>query len=385
MVSLPRQIAMLFLLFYNLNNMDLEKVNYINRDNLHYDNGRKIHSFNKPFMIIISSRDPGKTSWFWCMAYQNFKEKGMKGILMCRQVVEITEAYLEDIENEINKFLEEDKQVKFNYAISTAKVNGYLDVFVEGELFFRVVALSIKMVRLKKMKVRKCGWIAQDEYIIDPRTQEKYLPNEAMRIKELYTTNNRTSFYEDKPIRMYILGNPYSLFNPLFVDFNVDTSKLKIGEILVGGNYVIDYYKMKQELRDFLLKKNPYYEFDEDYKGYALEGKPVNDVGLKIEASSPSNYHLSFVVRMSGKFIGVFKNNDLFSGDYYYCKEVDENYGSTKGRFAFDFKDLVEGTTLFSGEDKMAMAFFKRAIQKRKVTYSSVSIAYFIEELYQYI
>lgn len=356
---------------------------FINRDKLHYS-FRRIDSYNKPINIVISSREPGKTTNAWLdKCYKPFYLLGMTGIYILRQVTEITEAVIEDIENEINKFLPEDKQIHFTY--KKTFLNGYQDIYVDGKFFFRIVALSIKMTRLKKMKVRGCGWMLFDEFIIDPRTQEHYLPNEAMRIKELYTTNNRTSFYPDKPIKMYFLGNPYSLFNPLFVDLGVDTSKLKIGEILVGNNYVIDFYKMKPELREFILKKNPFYQFDEDYKGYAVDGKPINDVGLKIANKVPPGFRLRFSIRIASKNLGVFETTDYIYTDWYYVSEIADNYGSNKDKYSFDFKDLVEGTSLFSPQDKVFMSLFKKAIQKRKVSYSSVSVAYYIQEIYNYI
>ena len=364
--------------------MEQKKVKYINVDNLHYS-FRAIRGYQKPINIILSAREPGKTSSFWReIAYKQYYERGMKGILMVRQTVEISVQLIDDIENEINKFLSPSDQIKFEYKESSF-TSGIVDVSINGDLFFRIVSLSIKMVRLKKMKVPKCGWIVQDEFIIDPRTKEKYLTNEMMRIKELYTTNIRTRFSEDEPIYQYYLGNPYSLFNPLFVDLGVDTSKLKIGEKYVGKGFVIDFYKMKPELREHILKINPFYQFDEDYKAYALEGKAINDTNLKVSNVMPSGYVLKFICRFEGIYIGIFMSKELFYEDYYYAREIPKNYGSNKASYAFDFKELVNGTTLFNSIDRSQFTLFKRAIEKRKITYETITIAYYIQEIYNYL
>ena len=107
---------------------------------------------------------------------------------------------------------------------------------------------------------------------------------------------------------MYFLGKPYSLYNPIFVWLGIKPSKLKFGQILVGDNYVVEWYALLPELKAKILADNPLYEFDEEYKEYAFEGQPINDENIKT-APMPNDYHLRFVFKIEGKYIGIFQNN----------------------------------------------------------------------------
>ena len=50
-----------------------------------------------------------------------------------------------------------------------------------------------------------------DEYIINPKSGERYGKDEAFKIKEAYTTWRREC---DGVLKCYFLANPYSLYNP---------------------------------------------------------------------------------------------------------------------------------------------------------------------------
>ena len=62
----------------------------------------------------------------------------------------------------------------------------------------------------------------------------------------------------------------------------VDTKRLKPGAIVVGDNYVVQCYQMKEELKQKILAENPLYQFDNAYTKYAFEGKNVNDMNIII-------------------------------------------------------------------------------------------------------
>ena len=155
----------------------------IPRDKIHMS-WRPIDGLNKWLNFFMSPREPGKTdvTW-WEKIYCNWlKNKKPWGYLV-RQSVEITEQMIDDIQdNVINKW--STQSVSFQYTKGSFK-DGMCDVKINGELFFRVVSLSLPLRRLKLAKIPNIGGIFMDEYIIDPRTGEKYLPNEYFKIKEL--------------------------------------------------------------------------------------------------------------------------------------------------------------------------------------------------------
>lgn len=353
----------------------------IELDNLHYS-FRSIDGYDKPFNFCISAREPGKSTMFMLQKHYFLWRKDKAPLLyLVRNIVEITEGLITTIQDVIiNKFT--DDNVKFQYSKASMR-DGIVDIKVNGEMFIRIEALSITLRKIKQTILHNVRCIEFDEFIINPRQSEKYLPDEAMKFKELYTTNKRDRFDQSKPLKAYFLGNPYSLYNPYFVWLGVHPSSLKFGEIYVDGEYAIDYYKMKDELRAKILAENPTYQFDEDYRAYAFEGRAVLDKNIKL-GKLPLNYHLRFVFKMENKFIGVFQNNYWEDhADIYFCQFLSaKEISNRRVAYCFDFKDLINGCALLSNEDKNKFNKFKIAMRRRLVAFSSIDCYYLIEEIY---
>lgn len=352
----------------------------IPRDNIHWS-WRPIDGYNKPFNFGMSPREPGKTdcTW-WEKIYTSWYNNKTPWMYLVRQSVEITEAMIQDIEDTINKWSIE--EVKFKYTKGNFK-DGIVDVKIGDDLFFRVVSLSIPLRRIKLAKIPNIGGVFMDEYIIDPRTDEKYIKNEAFKIKEAYTTWRRS--YEGTGfLKCYFAGNPYSLFNPLFVDWNVDISKLRKGETYVGDTFTIHWGVLHPELKKMLLEKNPLYQFDEDYNQYALEGTAINDANIRV-GEMPKNYSLQFVLRYQKRNIGIFKNNYIDDMcDKYFCKFIDE-VSSRRCIYCFEFADMVDRTILLSLDEREKLKRFKESFRKRLVVFEDINVYYFIEEIYKNI
>ena len=347
-------------------------------DNLHYD-FRQIDGYNKPFNIIISPRELGKTTMAWVKkVYRPWQKNHKPWLYLTRNANEITDSLIADIEMNINKFNDE---ITLIYARGSLE-SGICDVFIEenGEkkLFFRMLALNIKLRKIKLSKIPNIGGVLMDEYIIDPKSGEKYLKNEEMKIKEIYTTYRRES---DGVLKMYFLGNPYSLYNPLFMWLNIDTRRLKPDTIIVGDEYVVQCAILGEELKKKILEENPLYQFDESYKMYAFDGLAVNDMNIRL-GSFPLNYQLKFVVRVNNINIGIFKNNYLIDReDRYYCKEV-KAFSMDRKIFAFDFTDVINKCVLVGMEERRRLENFRNAFRKRQVVFSNVNVYYLIEEVY---
>ena len=364
----------------------------LRRDAIHMS-WRPIDGFNKAINIYISPREPGKTdTTWWEKIYCGWLSDGRPWAYLVRQVVEITEAMVADIENIINKWSPE--PVELQYAKGAFK-DGIVDVKIKGRLFVRIIALSITLRRIKLAKIMDIGGVFMDEYIIDPKSQEKYLPNEYFKIKELYTTYRR-EFKGRGMMKMYFCGNPYSLFNPLFVGLGVDVAMLRKDEykedaggfwklvhhIYVGGEFAVEWGVLHPALRMMLLEKNPFYRFDEEYNQYALEGMAVNDRNIKL-AKLPKDFYLAFVLRMAGKNIGIFQNSyatDL--EDRYFCRFLDE-VSARRSIFCFDFSEMVERSILMSVDERMRLQRFKNAMRKRLVSFEDINVYYYIEEAYK--
>lgn len=349
----------------------------VKRDNLHFT-FREVDGYNKAFNFIISEREPGKsTALFNDKIYKKFIEEGKAAIVLVRNAVEITPAFIESMRTPIQKF--HDDPIVFTYKQGDFKT-GCVDVFIKGKRIMRILSMSLPLFRIKKLVITDISYIVMDEFIVNPRKGEKYLKDEAFTFSEIYTTFNRES---EKPLKCYFCGNPYSHYNPYFVWLNADTSKLKRGAILTGSNWIIQCYEMKEELREAILKKNPLFEFDNSYTKYAFGGQAINDQNIRLLNKLPIDYHLRFVFKVGEKYISVWENNYFNINNQYYCNFTTyEAISKKRDIICFDFADLVDRTSLLNLEDRFRFNRFKRAMQKRAIEFSSIECYYLIEEIY---
>lgn len=347
-------------------------------DNIHWE-PRKIDGYNKPHNFVMGPREPGKTTNMWVRKiYKQWKKNKKPWAYFVRSAVEICEAMIETIfAVNLNKFFDDNCEAQYTKG---AFKDGIVDIKINGELFIRIISLNIPLRRIKLATIPNIGGGFFDEYIINPKSGEKYIKDEAFKLKEAYTTYARES---DGMLKFYYTGNVYSLFNPLFLEWKVDTNKLKKGEFYVGDNFVIEWIKISAELRAFILEHNPTYAFDEEYAEYALEGTAINDVDIKV-ATLPPNYSLRFVFRISGKILGVYQNNFIEDlEDRYFVTLLSQNISPTRTIFCFEFSELVSRCALISREEANSLNHFKMAMRKRLVAFGDISAYYFSEEIYK--
>lgn len=348
-------------------------------DNLHYS-FRTIDGYNKALNFVMSPREPGKTTAMWYeKIYKQWKKNKKPWYVLVRNAVEITDAFIDTIADTIlNKFT--DDNVQLSYKSGDAK-GGIIDVYIGTDKFFRIVALSIKMKRIKQALLEDAAGAFMDEYIIDPQTGEKYLQGEAFKIQEAYTTWKR-GYHGKGMFKMYFCGNPYSLFNPLFVQWKVNVNKLKKDSFYVGEDFVIHWAVLNPKLKEKLLAENPFYKFDEQYTNYAVEGEAIQDANIKI-APFPNSYKLQFVFKYSNIFIGCYRNytyND--NEDKFYIKQLDKKEVVNKSILCFDFAEMIERSVLVGRDERLYLAIFKNAIRMRQVAFENINLYYMVKEIY---
>jgi len=346
-------------------------------DNLHYD-FRAIDGYNKAFCFILSPRELGKTTMCWLKKiYLKWKENKRPWIYLVRKSVEISEALIDSVfDTIINKFT--DDNVRPKYAKGSFK-EGIVDVYIGNEIFFRIVSLGIDLRRIKLAVLKNIGGVIMDEYIIDPKTKEKYTTNEAFKLKEAYTTWRREA---QGLLRVYILANPYSLYNPLFLSWNVDLSKLKRDSFYVGDTFVIHWAVLSEELREHLLEVNPLYQFDEDYNSYALDGNAINDKNIKL-GKLPQNYYLKYCFKVGEKYLGVYENSLFDMTQDKFFVQIQNTISQYRQVYCFDFNDLVEGTQILSKEERFNFSRLKDAIRTRRISFENINTYYLLLEVYE--
>ena len=344
---------------------------------------RAIDGYAKPFNFIMSAREWGKSTAFWLYRiFASWLSNGKPWIYLTRSCVEINDALIDTIfETNINKWI--DEPVKPQYKAQEFK-DGIVDVNIDGKPFIRIVSLSVKLRRIKLATLRNCGGVFMDEYIIDPRSGEKYLPGEAFKIKEAYTTWRREC---DGVLRCYFVGNPYSLFNPLFLDWEVDSSDLvkSKGGYLIGEHWLIRWANLPKGLIDHILEVNPLYKFDDAYTQYALEGNAINDMHIPLCKTQPEGYSLRFAIRSQGKLLGIYRSDEWKDGSFPFWVTFLDALSSKRTAWTFDLSEMVARTAYVGIEEKMRLSSFKDAMRLRNVSFSDVSAYYLMEEIFKMI
>lgn len=308
--------------------------------------------------------------------------------MLRRLISDITETYVSDIENVINKFLDDDKKIKLVFKKGSQK-EGIVDVSIkpaddstEAIPFFRVIALSNPMMRIKSLMYPNLGLLIFDEFICNTRLGEKYLPSETFKFSEIYNTFQR----EAENLRCIFMGNPYSLYSPYFSWIQIETKKLYPGSFTVGDTYVVECYELTDELKQYILNKNPLYKFDQTYKDYAFDGRAVNDRDIRISEKLPDNFALKYVFYIDNKKMCVYRNACVDDNtDWYWCTINNSYESSRRDIITFDYNSLINGTILLSKEDRKCFIVLKNAFRLRKILFRTIEESYLFERIYENI
>lgn len=359
-------------------------------DNIHY-NTTKIDGPQKPFRCAISEREAGKsTRWLQFYDYNYMNDRTI--LVLRRQIADVTETYVNDIENIINKFSYVPVKLIFKKGDLT---NGIIDVYVaeyekigdsikyhNKRLFFRVVGMSNPMSRIKSLMLPHIKYMLFDEFICNLRLGEKYLKEEAFKFKEIYNT-----FQRECPdgLICYFFGNPYSLYNPYFEWWGVDTRKIRPGAYLNGKNYTIECYQLLPELKELILKRNPLYQFDDSYRKYAFDGIAINDANILI-CDKPNWTKLRFVFKIENEYIGIYTINGPQPDNrpylHFFCEKIAWKPDYRRTALCFDLSDSQQNTVMFMPYQKAYTQQLKQSMALNKVGFKDVATSYLMEYLF---
>ena len=244
--------------------------------------------------IIMGARGIGKTTNCVGYALEQFKKFGEEFIYLRRYKTELAGA--KDL---LNFWIDDCKY--------TGDKNGGGMYMWEGNLIGRAIALSVAGNYKSGFDFSKTCTIIFDEAILMSGASQRYLQNEVTQLFEFMSTvfRNRTN------VRVFILGNNLSFFNPYIVYFNVSIFKDKY--IDNKKKLFIGYYKDSPKLRA-IEEQTPLYNLtlgtayhDYHYNNIVLANDivsytPKTNSDKIIARVVYNNYTLNLYVR-SGKLL----------------------------------------------------------------------------------
>lgn len=351
-------------------------------DNIHYDTS-EVEGYQKPFNFVVSPREAGKTSALLRKAYRLYRDKGLTTIILRRRIADITEVYIKDLGTVISKFYED---IELYFKKGSIK-DGIIDIYIKNgkiidkEPIFRVIGLSNPMSRIKSTILRHVGMMIFDEFICNTRCNEKYLNGEAFIFEEIYNTYVR----ECPNLKVWFLGNPYSLYSPYTSWLKIPTNRIKPGVILTGPKWVFQAYELSNELREFILSKNPLYQFDDSYSRYAFSGEAVNDSEIIIIQKQPRSYSLKYVFKIEQKYVAYYYGYTEDDIPNWWCSIIEWKPEYRRTAWCFDFDNLSAGTEIMNKNSKSILINLSMSIQQRNIAFKDIEASYLTQEVYPFI
>lgn len=366
------------------------------RDDIHYsileDDG-----YNTPIVCVISPREPGKTtSIILDKIYSSFK-KGLPFVVLVNQAADIMEEYLSSFETIINKFDGYHIETKYRKTIkdTCSTIQARFSPEEEWRPFIHIIPLSAPLTRLKRVNLGRIGGMWYDECNVNVAIGEKWPSDLCTKWNELYTTLCRECY--PKTLKFYMTGNYYTRYNPLLVYLGVDCSQLEMGKkiltkktktvngIAVDYSSLVDCYRLKPELVDYILKHNPGYVFDDTYQKYFL-GQAIGDEGVPIVETRPQHYVLRCVFKISGRYLYIWRFNDdqMPFRWKFWIEATDRVPGSRRNCFVVDVSQLQAGTLLAKGF-RNTFDYIRSAIARFDVSFNTNEAYYLMQQIYSAI
>lgn len=354
-------------------------------DDIHYDISI-IDGYNKKNNFVWSPRELGKTTSILVQkVYKRYKEKGEPALFLYNMAADITEAQVISIENSINKFKGREVHLSAQKDCTTIWVIWDGKGKKDRKVFAIMASVAAPIRRLKGLNFGKLSCIIYDEAIVNTRMGEKYPTGLAFKVKEIYKTFAR----ESRPalLKLYCLGNPYSKYHPLLVDWNVPINTIKKGQILSGKDWVVHAATLSDELKQWILQNDPQHDWDDTYEKYSFDGDAINDENVWIEEKCPPHYVLKYVFKVQDRYVWVWRFNGLQMMDdnllsrSYWIESRKESPGKRRDVISCDFESMTKSTLLLDAF-KGLFDSLKRAIALNRVSYASPEAYYYIQQIY---
>ena len=366
----------------------------IERDNIHY-NISEDEGYGCPIMCILSPREPGKTTSIMLdRVYADFRKKGLPTVALVNQAADCTEAFMQSFENTINEF--KGYEIHTKYRKGGIK-DGICTIYERDteKPFIHVISLNTPLTRLKRINLGKVSCMWYDECMVNVSVGERWPDSVATKWNELYTTVARR-LYPDT-LKFYMSGNFYSRYSPILIHLGVDCSRMSIGkkfvtrnskvididgkQVTVDTSVLVDCLDLKPELREYILRHNPGYVFDDTYQKY-FEGVAVGDLGIPINPDRPEGYGMHMVFRIGQRYLYVWKNHKSIDMDsMFWMEATGKEPGKRRDVYIASLQDMTSHP-LRSSMYRQMFSTLRYFIGRGRVEFGNVEAFYMMQEIY---
>lgn len=256
-----------------------------------------ILSHNCLFNFLISQRNIGKTYGCKMWAINDFLKNGSQFI------------YLRRYKPELKRFKLFWNDIRHKYPEHEFEIDGDI-AYIDGDEAGYALSLSSSGTSDKSVPYFDVNKIIFDEFLINKKSNKKYLQNEVDTFLELYNTIVRIRENEDGElyqniVKVMFLANNVSLTNPYFLEFNINLEKSN--KFKKNDMYAIKY--TSKEFSEILNKTRVGKMLaNTKYSAYAFNNESLYDNSDFID-SSLKNCSLIFGIKYKNKKYGCYFDN----------------------------------------------------------------------------
>lgn len=275
----------------------------------------KVLSYNKTFNWILGNRGGGKTVEAQRLITSIFLKQDSTAIWLRRWDVELDKTFFDKFFTDPAFYLQfPDYEFKTNK--SKYGGSGYLrekgSEHYKQYIQFMCLSTALKH---KSIPFPSVKYIIFDEFIIDQKSNMRYLKNEVTVFLEFLQSVMRLR----DDVRVIFIGNSISMINPYFLYYNIKRPKQ---EFTVGKEWVLYYYKNEEYTERLRQSKFGQLVSGTDYGDYAIENKFFRDSEVFIE-SKTKNSRYWFTIKYEDNFVSIW--TDAKTGIYYLDTSYDVN------------------------------------------------------------
>ena len=221
--------------------------------------------------LCTSNRSAGKTTWFNRLAVNRYKRKQIrKFCLIYRFNYELSECH--------DKFFKDIKGLFFPDDVMTSKPRAkgvYTELFLNEESCGYAVALN------QADQIKKYSHLLSDVdmFLFDEFQSETnhYCANEVQKFISIHDSIARGQGSHSRYVPVYMIGNPVTLLNPYYIEFNI-CSRLDAKTKFVRGNGFVLEQGFVESAAEAQNKSRFHAAFAENkYVAYSSEGLYLND------------------------------------------------------------------------------------------------------------
>lgn len=332
-----------------------------------YYNLNKIKSYNRFINIIISSRGVGKTYAMKKEVITNFIKRKKQFIYIRRTGTQIKQ--IKDGDRQGGRFFTDIQQDFPHHDLDFRGDKFYCNDEVMGY----AVAIT-KPAVLRGSSFHDVNIIFFDEFISVGTLDDVYRPNEFNDFMNILDTVIRNR----NDVKVYMLGNPYSLVNPYFTNLDLE---IKHGErFTTTKDIVIDFYNAEDFAEE--RKKTAFGRIAKNtaYGTFSLDNQSIIDSEAYIQKRTRNS---QFMFNLEYRHVGVSIFYDT-KEDLYFCSDmINKDY---KGKVVFNEVDIDVDTEYCKHfRDTRKTQLLKLAFDNKVIYYDSQKIKHTMFNVYKRI